>query len=191
MEDGEGRETGIGMAWRMGRDARGRAIAFQIGGPAGGRAALLIYPEAGVAVALLTNLGDTPLLALETAQVVAAHFLPPPPGAAAAGPPAGEFVFAGRFNDMPATGTFLIRGPSDRGDGAVGSWRSDLGWDWAITGVAPAADGFDLHLLHPQAGLIPLPLTRQGEGWRAAFTAGPHRFDVRVDRAPRRPEAAR
>jgi serine beta-lactamase-like protein LACTB, mitochondrial len=51
-----GEETGVGIAWRIGRDAQGRRILHHGGAIEGGRAFLLLYPDQKVAVALLANL---------------------------------------------------------------------------------------------------------------------------------------
>ncbi|HET9228837.1 MAG TPA: serine hydrolase domain-containing protein [Thermoanaerobaculia bacterium] len=51
-----GEETGVGLGWRIGKDAAGRRFYHHGGAIDGGRAFLLIYPDEGVAVAILANL---------------------------------------------------------------------------------------------------------------------------------------
>jgi serine beta-lactamase-like protein LACTB len=47
--------TSVGIGWRIGRDADGRRILHHGGTIEGGRALLLLFPDAKVAVAILTN----------------------------------------------------------------------------------------------------------------------------------------
>lgn len=52
----DGEETGVGLGWRIGTTEAGRRFLHHGGTIEGGRALLLLLPEDGVAVALLTNL---------------------------------------------------------------------------------------------------------------------------------------
>jgi CubicO group peptidase (beta-lactamase class C family) len=71
-----GRETGVGLAWRIGTDSLGRRFLHHGGLSNGGRAFLLLYPAEKVAVALLTN--STPArFADAEARAIAEPFLPP------------------------------------------------------------------------------------------------------------------
>lgn len=56
-----GKETGVGLAWRIGRDDAGRLFVHHGGDTVGGRAYLLVYPVERIAVALTTNLTFAPL----------------------------------------------------------------------------------------------------------------------------------
>jgi len=72
-----GESTGVGLGWRVGTDLAGRTVYHHAGTIEGGRAALLVYPAEGVAVALLTNRTaavDSPEL---MAALLATPFLPP------------------------------------------------------------------------------------------------------------------
>ncbi len=71
----DGKETGVGIAWRIGADAAGRRILHHGGTIEGGRAFLLVYPDARVAVAVLTNLSRARFAENEVATL-AAPFLP-------------------------------------------------------------------------------------------------------------------
>jgi len=51
-----GKETGVGIAWRSGKDPVGRRILHHGGGIAGGRAMLMMFPESKVVVVMLSNL---------------------------------------------------------------------------------------------------------------------------------------
>ena len=55
-----GQETGVGFAWRIGEDSKGRTIYHHGGESVGGRAFLLIYPEDRLVVVFLCNLSFAP-----------------------------------------------------------------------------------------------------------------------------------
>lgn len=52
----DGKETGVGFGWRIGKDDKGRTIYSHGGESLGGRAFLIVYPESKVVVAMLSNL---------------------------------------------------------------------------------------------------------------------------------------
>lgn len=70
-----GKETGVGLGWRIGKDGAGRRILHHGGAIEGGRAFLLLYPDQEVAVAILTNLSGARFAEAE-AQKLAEPFLP-------------------------------------------------------------------------------------------------------------------
>ncbi len=70
-----GRETGVGIGWRIATDAWGRRVVHHAGNIAGGRAVLVVYPDTGLSVALLTNLSLAPLAAEASAQLIAEPLL--------------------------------------------------------------------------------------------------------------------
>lgn len=74
VEGVEGKETGVGLGWRIGKDGAGRRILHHGGSIEGGRAFLLLYPDQGVAVAILTNLSGARFAEAE-AQKLAELFL--------------------------------------------------------------------------------------------------------------------
>jgi serine beta-lactamase-like protein LACTB, mitochondrial len=51
-----GKNTGVGIAWRVGTDAKGRRIVHHGGSIDGGRAMLMMFPESKVVIAMLSNL---------------------------------------------------------------------------------------------------------------------------------------
>jgi CubicO group peptidase (beta-lactamase class C family) len=51
-----GKNTGVGIAWRIGADTKGRRIVHHGGSIDGGRAMLMMFPESKVVVAILANL---------------------------------------------------------------------------------------------------------------------------------------
>ncbi len=70
----DGKETGVGLGWRIGIDSAGRRFVHHGGLSNGGRAFVLLYPDHGLAVALLTNSTPARFNTAE-AQAVAATFL--------------------------------------------------------------------------------------------------------------------
>jgi serine beta-lactamase-like protein LACTB, mitochondrial len=50
----------VGVAWRVDEDRQGRRRWHHAGAIDGGRAQLVVYPDAGMAVALMSNLAETP-----------------------------------------------------------------------------------------------------------------------------------
>ena len=71
----DGKETGVGIGWRVAKDSAGRRIVHHAGSMGGCRAVILIYRDAGVVVAMVSNLGATPRAIEESAQALAAPFL--------------------------------------------------------------------------------------------------------------------
>lgn len=63
------------LGWRIGTDAMKRRILHHAGSINGGRAVIVIYPETGVVVALLSNLSQTPSAVEKEAQTLAEPFL--------------------------------------------------------------------------------------------------------------------
>jgi serine beta-lactamase-like protein LACTB len=51
-----GKHTGVGIAWRIGRDSMGRRVLHHGGSLDGGRAMLMMFPDSKVVVAMLANL---------------------------------------------------------------------------------------------------------------------------------------
>ena len=52
----DGKETGVGLGWRIGKDSQGRTIYHHGGDTIGGHAFLLLYPEEGIVSVFLSNL---------------------------------------------------------------------------------------------------------------------------------------
>ncbi len=68
------KETGVGIGWRIGMDKAGRRIYHHGGAIEGGRAFLLLYPDEGIAVAILANLSGA-RFAEDEAQKLAELFM--------------------------------------------------------------------------------------------------------------------
>jgi serine beta-lactamase-like protein LACTB len=52
----DGTETGYGIGWRLGKDKKGRQTIFHSGTPMGGRAIIMLIPDAKMVIVLLANL---------------------------------------------------------------------------------------------------------------------------------------
>jgi CubicO group peptidase (beta-lactamase class C family) len=115
-----GETTNVGLGWRVGKDFRGRTVYHHAGAMAGARAVLVLYPESGVVVALMSNLSFVPGEAELTAQVLAAGFQPAAPAREAGAPaalPTGDFAYEGSLRDQPIAGTLRL---SAGGEGKLG-----------------------------------------------------------------------
>jgi CubicO group peptidase (beta-lactamase class C family) len=64
----------LGLAWRIDTDAKGRRRFNHAGSIAGGRSGVAIYPDAGIAIALCSNLSETPLDPMPTIAALADAF---------------------------------------------------------------------------------------------------------------------
>ena len=71
----DGKPTGVGMGWRIAEDHQKRRVFHHAGSIKGGRSVLVLYPDSGLVVALLSNLGETPPAVEQTALTLAAPFL--------------------------------------------------------------------------------------------------------------------
>jgi CubicO group peptidase (beta-lactamase class C family) len=56
----DGKPTGVGFGWRIGKDSAGRTIYHHGGDTVGGRAFLLLYPDDQIVVVFLSNLSFAP-----------------------------------------------------------------------------------------------------------------------------------
>lgn len=133
MKDGspvvEG-EDRIAFGWRIGTDSDGQRIAHHAGVAIGARSALVVYPDSGDSVSVLSNavwVSDI----RETATMLAAPFRTNP-----AGPqtpcPVWASRYTGSFGDKPVTGTArfavsdgICRGTLGLGN-AAGEWFDAL-----------------------------------------------------------------
>jgi serine beta-lactamase-like protein LACTB len=172
-----GDDVGVGLGWRLGRDAHGRSIAHHAGSMAGCRAMLLVYLEQGLVVAMQSNMGSEPFLALETAQVIATPFLAEIESLqdAVAGF-AGTHRFTGKFNEREISGVLQLEAIDGRLAGSMTMGEQV----WSVVDVLSSADGYDLHLLHPRGGLMLLALKRDGQRLAGSIDAARHRLDVVV-----------
>jgi len=107
----DGKETGVGIAWRIGADEQGRRIFHHAGSINGGRTVLMIYPDSGLVIAFLSNLGVTPAAIERTAQTLAEPFLDAPEprrGSVARVNPAGKFEYTIEAAEFSTKGSIEI-----------------------------------------------------------------------------------
>jgi CubicO group peptidase (beta-lactamase class C family) len=116
----EGRETGVGIGWMTARDPWGRPVLFHNGTQTGARSVLMLYPDAGLVVAILSNLTNTPQFIEGTAMGIAAPFLrSSDPGESATVLPAlaGTYEYRIGSGTQTATGTVQLASAPDRLEG--------------------------------------------------------------------------
>ncbi len=65
----------VGLGWRIDRDSQGRLRYHHAGLQQGTRSVLVVYPESGLAVAMMSNLGGMPQDILTPATMIAETFL--------------------------------------------------------------------------------------------------------------------
>lgn len=107
----------VGFGWRTGLDRDGQRIAHHAGVTLGARSALVLWPERGAAVSLLSNALWVSSIE-QSAQMLAAPFAPEPAGLVAAACPAGAVRYHGRFGDQPIAGAvrFTVQGGTCAGE---------------------------------------------------------------------------
>lgn len=97
------RDSTVGFGWRSGRDDDGDRTAHHAGAANGARSALVVYPDLGMAVSVLSNAGWTSGIE-QTAIMLAAPFKP-----AVSGPtvpcPTRSAAYQGEYNGKPLSGT--------------------------------------------------------------------------------------
>lgn len=100
----------VGFGWRGGVDRDGQRLAHHAGVTTGARSALVLWPERRAAVSLLSNALWVSSIE-QSAQMLAAPFLPEPAGLVAAACPTGAARYEGRFDDQPIAGAarFAVR----------------------------------------------------------------------------------
>jgi CubicO group peptidase (beta-lactamase class C family) len=107
-----GEPTGYGMGWRPREDWQNRPVVHHGGSSEGGRAFLLLYPDAGLIIALLANFNPAPLFEQE-AQTLAHFFLEHPADTLLVAPPPGlrgRYEFATVLRDDSIAGTIELSG---------------------------------------------------------------------------------
>ncbi len=72
LQTNDGELTDYGIGWRLGEDSLGRDWVGHSGGSAGGTSRMMIYPDSGLVVVILTNISQAPLK--EMADGIAVSF---------------------------------------------------------------------------------------------------------------------
>ncbi len=179
-----GEETGVGLAWRVGVDPLGRQVWHHEGSMGGARSALLLYPDEGLVVALLSNLSTTPFFAFESAAGVAASVLADRNTRCPRG--ATSTTWSGTA-ELDGSGTHAVLRLESEGASLRGSL--ELGpLPLPVDATAPVVDGwcrgFDVVLLvalGPGWGLLPVTLSPAGAGWRGSIELqGGHRLALEL-----------
>lgn len=185
-----GEETGVGLGWRIGQDWRGRRIFHHSGSQAGARSTLVLYPEQGVVVAVMTNLGNS-LSGIEvTAQMLAEPFLGAPAGAAAVTLPTAPRTYEGKFRDGAVSGVLLLEQAGTTGYRGAISVPESLGTALRSQGF-PLGSTFPLVTSFPDGegiaavaatpfGLLPLRLVPTEKGVRGTMTMGSQKLEIEI-----------
>jgi len=116
----EGKETGVGIGWMSARDPWDRRVLFHNGTQTGARSVLLLYPDAGLAVAVLSNLTNTPQFIEGTAMGIAEPFLhasSPGESTSALSVLAGTYEYRIGSGAQSSTGTIQLGTAPDRLEG--------------------------------------------------------------------------
>jgi len=71
----DGKTTGYGIGWSVGRDAEGHRILMHTGGSVGGKSVLLLHPETKTVLALVSN-HSTPTLPKKDREAIVELFAP-------------------------------------------------------------------------------------------------------------------
>jgi len=177
----------IAFGWRIGTDSDGQRIAHHAGAAIGARSALMVYPESGDSVSVLSNavwVSDI----RETAAMLAAPFRTDP-----AGPrtpcPTWASRYTGTFGDKQVWGTArfavsegICRGMLGLGN-AAGDWFDALPQGsadaLAVISVLPG-DRLDRGALVTPSGTY--DFRRQADGSFAAVLAPTRKFVVQLQR---------
>lgn len=173
-----GEDTGVGLGWRVGQDWRGRRIYHHSGAQAGARSTLVLYPDDGVVVAIMTNLGNSLPAVESSAQLLAEPFLA---GASEARGPGGVTSYRGTFRGKPIEGVLVLettasgqRGALSVPEGVAASLGSQgLGGSATWPLVTAFGDGTGLAFaVATPFGLLPLRLERGPDGYKARMALG-------------------
>lgn len=182
-----GEPTAVGLGWRVGEDPFGRKVWHHEGSMTGTRSAVLLYPDVGITVVLLSNLTATPFFAFETAAALAASWDPPEetpclPDVAASYH--GTAVLDGGRTEAKLRierSTDGLRGELEFGELSVPVERRAVIVDgWC------AEEGMILLLgLGPNAGLVPVKIEPSGEAWSGGVSLqGGHSLELTVSPNP-------
>lgn len=126
------REYQVGFGWRIVRSVDGDRVVHHAGSAVGARSALLVYPDNGFAVSLLSNARWTSSIE-KTAEIIAAPFREE--GALRGDPapcPVDATAFEGTFEDSAVAGSarFRLEDGLCRGSisaaGALGAWLNSF-----------------------------------------------------------------
>ncbi|MBY0566563.1 MAG: beta-lactamase family protein [Hyphomonadaceae bacterium] len=178
MEDAD---AAVGFGWRIGRDQDGARIVHHAGVTDGARSALVLYPESGDSVSVLSNALWTASIE-QTAMMLAAPFRSPSASNVAAPCPLAATRFEGRFGNQAIRGT--VRFELDHGvcrgrisaTNAFGDWLNAFPQRDAteLQIIAVSSDGaIDRAAMVTPVGVYDLRAT-QGGAHEARLSASRH-----------------
>jgi len=128
----------VGFGWRVGIDYAARRVVHHSGITQGARSALILYPEADLSVAILSNASWTAQIE-RTAFSIADILLE----TQSISPASGEYTFTGSFDGVPIEG--FLRCYSDGGEcvfsdhaGALSQWLTGFNYSSQQTASWPA-----------------------------------------------------
>jgi serine beta-lactamase-like protein LACTB len=187
----DGKETGVGIGWRIGVDWQGRTIYHHAGNISGGRAVLVIYPENEFAIALLSNESSMPAFAESTAQMIAEAFLGTDTFAALPTDVAGNYELSGTNQEKPYTAKLLLKRAGDRYSGSISgefpilstAVQNDLPGEIKVATVWIKEKNPALILVTP-FGILEMVLQRTDNGYRYLVEEGPAKFDGQMKKIP-------
>lgn len=160
-----GEETGYGMGWRPDRDWRDRLVVHHGGSSEGARAFVLLYPEQGLAIALLANLSGASILKGE-AECIAQLFLPQEsmrePAPEGLG---GLYTFSATINKKEVKGHLFLTASDTGFDGWISGFHSSSA---PIVHVSPAGDRVRI-VVATRSGLPNLWLRFDDDGFEGSW----------------------
>ena len=166
----------VGFGWRSQRDVDGERTAHHAGVTSGARSALVLYPDRGFAVSLLSNASWVSSIE-QSAMTLSAPFRPLDASAPSRACPVNVARFEGSFGDKPIAGAarFTIDGGICTGEisasNALGAWLNGF----------PQKDAVTLRLIG---------MDRAGGFSRAALVTPIGAYDLRASGAPDQYQAA-
>ncbi len=168
----------IGFGWRTQRDVDGERTAHHAGVTSGARSALVLYPDRGFAVSLLSNALWVSSIE-QSAMTIAAPFRPLDANAPPRACPVNVVRFEGNFGDKPITGSarFKIDGGICIGEisatNALGTWLNGFPQKDAVTlrliGM-DRAGGFSRAALVTPIGAYDLRASGASDQYQAALS---------------------
>ncbi len=190
MNDGspvvEGQDK-VAFGWRIGLDPDGQRIAHHAGAAIGARSALMVYPDGGDSVSVLSNASWVSNIR-ETAAMLAAPFRADPTGQQTPCP-TWATGYTGSFGEKPVAGSaqFAVSDGICRGTLGLGNAASD--WfdtfkqgstgDLAVISVLPG-DRLDRGALVTPIGTY--DFRRQADGSFVAVLSPTRKFNVQLAR---------
>jgi hypothetical protein len=174
-----GAETGVGIAWRIGEDQAGRRVIHHSGSMGGARSTIVIWPESGEAIAVMTNVGWDSDIMTTGLLLMDAFRTPATAGSVRTGGPvaySGEMVRNGETG--PAIGDIEL----DEDGGSISmpapfaEWTGPL----AVERMPIVHLSDERYALVSPFGLMPIDIESQAGRLVGALVRGSTRWDFEV-----------